>query len=371
MVGGRRRRVVWSVACFVLTVAPTPHAGAAQADRVPRSPRGLGGAVEVIVTSDLGLFAGGVTRLSDGTWYAVYQRNVPDGGLKGSQEVFGRPAANLSGPFGSEEYLAGGPAFAAYDPGTVSVEDGGAIVTLHHSIEIAPDEWAGLGIFTLTRFADGSHTVVSRGFTDGRGTSENTVGRVNGRILDVYEFKVDLVDSYHYQVRVRHGSAADRWDPPAVAGEPAGRGTSGGQTRATAAATGLPLGVIVVWARPSEPPGGDRTIWGSVSADDGQTFGRPFRIARRDGFDLVNPFVVPVGREVRVYFLQKAPGLGSALAMASSTDGGLTWSPSVDVLLPPEIHGLSRPVFVVQDGAVLCFCGWSAGGVNYLGTFQV
>jgi hypothetical protein len=203
--------------------------------------------------------------------------------------ALGMPAADLLGAFGPEEYLSGTSAFAAYDPGTVSLAGGSSIVTFHHSIEIAPDEWAGLGVYTLTRFADGSHTPPRHGFSDGKGTSENTVGQVNGQILDVYEFKVDLLDSYDYQVHVRQGYAADGWGPPAIAGEPAGRGASGGQTRATAAATGLPHGVIVVWARPSDPPGGDRTIWGALSTDDAGTFGVPFQITYVGGADLMNP----------------------------------------------------------------------------------
>ncbi len=137
--------------------------------------------------------------------------------------------------------------------------------------------------------------------------------------------------------------------------------------------TGNPGELITVWNRPSDPPGGDRTIWGAISEDDGLSWGEPFPVAASDGNDLVNPFaiLVPSTGELRVYFVNRHGGGGSSLGVAVSADQGRTWSEAEDAPTPAGTRGSpGRPVFVVDDqGRVVCLGSWRIDGTYVLGTF--
>jgi hypothetical protein len=268
------------------------------------------------------------------------------------------------GTYSSQTWMAGGPndpvnpGDPAFDPGVAQLPDGTMLVSYHN--------WHG--IYAMQRLLNGALTVPVVAAYDGPGTAEATLNEQSGQILAAYNFRI--VPGTH-SIHVRQVLQPTVWSPPVVGGGPTGNGPSGSQIRATLAATGTGNSrLLLVWAKPTNPVGGTRSLWGAISTDGGDSWGAPFFIASREGVDIANPFVVRYQDRMWVYFAQV--GDGASLGVVSSSDGGDTWSRPTDVDLPKGVYGVGRPVMEVQGNDLICFCNWVDGlGTWYLGTFQV
>ena len=360
---GRSARVMglWGLA---LVVAASACTGAGLEDVIP-VPSVSPEAVNEIMADPDGIWPGGIAVLPDGSFYIVYERKEP------FPVAFGRRMLDLLGPAGPEEHVAGfyndeEDKLLAFDPGAAVTADGELIVS-----------WANteLGVFLHQRHADGTFSeaveLAPRHYT------EATMANALGRTFVIYNYVPpgDLFgEHFENEVLVQELFGLTDHGPQVVAGGPAGSGTDGNQFRPSISETGGPGELLAVWNRPSDPPGGDRTIWGATSGDEGQTWGPPFLVASDAGNDLANPFAVNVGfaGELRVYFVSLL-GEGSAnLSMVSSSDRGRTWG---DIQLVPRPatarRSPARPVFVEVDGRLVCFGSWSVKGIPTLGTYVV
>jgi hypothetical protein len=321
--------------------------------------------VNLIASDPEGIWPGGASGLPDGGFYVVYERKDP------TAMVFGRAMPDLLGPPGTEERIAGaeaeaGQVVAAFDPGVAITASGATLVS-----------WAntGFGVFLQERASDGSFTppvqLAPKHF------GQASLAAADGATYVVFNY-IPPGDEFgaHFdnQVLVQRVTGVTEHEPAVLAGGPAGSGTNGNQFRVSLSGTGLPGQLIVVWNRPSDPPGGDRTIWAAISTDAGSTWGQPFPVAAVPGDDLVNPFAVEVGfaGELRVYFVNRRGGGGSSLNVVTSSDNGRTWGP---VTLVPQPEGVrnapARPVLIEVGGRLVCLASWQVDGVPTLGTFVV
>jgi hypothetical protein len=329
----------------------------------PPPPTSIGEIHVVMENGEKGIWPGGIARLADGSYYVVYERMVP------TAQAFGRAMADLFADAGHEEHLAGGAdspeGRGAFDPGAATLPNGNVLVSWSNT---------AIGTYLLERQPDGSTSPGTQ--LAPTGYSEATLGNVGDHVLMTYNH-IPRGDPFgaHYDndVLVQRLQSSTEWADPVVAGGPAGSGTDGNQFRANTEVTGNPAELITVWNRPSDPPGGDRTIWGAISEDDGLSWGAPFPVAASEGNDLVNPFaiLVPATGELRVYFVNRHGGGGSSLGIAVSADQGRTWGEAEDAPTPAGTRGSpGRPVFVVDDrGRVICLGSWRIDGTYVLGTF--
>jgi hypothetical protein len=361
-----RPKLAWAAAVFAgtATLAASACPRPELEDDVPVPPVAAED-VNVIMTGPEGIWPGGLARLPDGSFYIAYQRNDP------RATAFGRVVPDLLEPPGPEEHVAGffvsdDDALRAFDPGVAVTAAGDTIVS-----------WANtaLGVFLHERRPDGTFTAAVE--LAPSHYTEATMTNALGRTFVIYNH-VPPGDAFgrHFQndVLVQEISGLTEHDPAVKAGGPAGSGTEGNQFRATLAETGRPEELIVVWNRPSTPPGGDRTIWGAISPDRGETWGIPFLVAQVPGDDLVNPFVINVrfAGELRVYFVNLRAGKSAELNMVASSDRGTSWGAAQPVPRPAGARrSPARPVFIEVDGRLVCFGSWNVDGIPTLGTYVV
>lgn len=316
-----------------------------------------GGSYNVIETSSTGIWAGGIVRMANGRYYFVYMRG---GGPGVPGKVYGRKMATPLSTPGAAHHLIGNNSKGYLDPGVTRTATGGYLLTMHSGA-------AGINTVGLNP-TRGTLTTRITNIT-GHGYNEAAVGRYFGKVRVTYNAVQD--GDYSRRVLVRTLYSATRASSSTSHLCCSGLGPAGSQDRATIARTGAPDSLILVWSRPTDPGGGNRSIFGAISTDAGSKWGAPFRIAADPTSDLMNPFVIRVGSELRVYAEAKTPA-GRRLEVATSPDDGLTWGPLAVVPIDPAINGIGRPVFIVADGQVVCFASWQTKeGIWVLGTFVV
>ncbi|HEY1331203.1 MAG TPA: exo-alpha-sialidase [Actinomycetota bacterium] len=348
-----RRLLALVAALAVVLAAPAALAPAPAVADVGSAPS----PVHVIETDAHGTWAGGIARLKDGRFYVVYMRGYGKGV---PAHVFGRTISNLLAPTGKAHWLAGGPKTGYLDPGVVRTRKGTYLLSMH-------SKGSGIRLAGLSPSKNRLTTAIHN--ITGNGYNEATIGRWFGKVQLAYNSLSGGDYGKHVLVRQVYG-------PTSVAAATrgiccSGDGPAGSQDRDTIARTGAPGSMILTWSRPSSPGGANRTIYAALSGNRGASWGAPFQIAADPDADLVNPFAIRVGGEVRVYIEAKTDS-GRRLEVVTSQDAGHTWTAPTVVPVDPSIHGIGRPVFIVQKGVVVCFASWVGKDGRYvLGTFSV
>jgi hypothetical protein len=319
----------------------------------------------VIMDFDDGIWAGGLTRLPDGSYYVVYERKSPNA------QVFGRKTSDLvNGPFGAEEHIAGKYGVVDYfDPGVVvEKSDGTLMISAGNGRGVYLFERSPNGaIAGPTTILDGTHAETT--FRAFRGDLFLTT---NGDVHGDGDCSMN-VDFTRVYGPTSHGPVLD------VSGDVhVTYGPSGDEKRNTTSETGGSDELITVWSHssPSACPNGDRGIWASISTNNGASWGAPHEIGGMESADLTNPYVVavPGGHELRVYAIARgAPGKGNlVVARSTNDDHGRHWSAFESVPLPQGIASVSRPVVAQVGAALVMFAAWSdEKGHGHLGTFTL
>jgi hypothetical protein len=345
------------------TTAPQPSASG-RGIVMPEGPDAVGpttfpgpsGTLKVnVVRATGGAFAGGITRLPDGNYLAVFQSALNPGAppAEGNNHVFEIELgpdimkAPTKDPLDVTARIPQNlvPAKNLYDPGVAVTKDDAVLIS-----------WYGYGIQITKRLGPGKYEppVGLAGFAKGEGPGwwEVTIQTVYGHTLAAYSGPADTQG--HKDVFVQEVFSDLTTGPRVRAGGPEGEGPSGHQLRDTIAEAGNGK-IMLVWQQVA-PGNGPRSIHGSISSDFGRTWGPAVEVAslasRR--IDMFNPFIVNTGKELRVYS-QSCSTSECQITVTTSTDQGQTWSPPDPVPLPTFSRYFGRPTYIVVDGTVYCF----------------
>lgn len=308
-----------------------------------------------VVRATGGAFAGGITRLPDGTYLAVYQSALhheapPPGGDNHVFEIdLGTDIMKRStkDPIDITARLPRElvPARNVYDPG---IE-----VSKNNTVLIA---WYGYGVQITKRLGPGKYSppvgLAGLAIGEGRGWSEVTMKTVYGHTLAIYTGPADAEGKR--DVFVQEVFANLTAGPRVRAGGPAGDGPFGVQLRDMVAEIGNGK-IMLVWGQITSTKG-PRSIYGSISSDLGRTWGPPIKVASlaNQRIDMFNPFILNTGKELKVYSQSCRPG-DCRITVTQSTDKGQSWSPPQTEALPSFSRFFGRPTYTVVDGQVYCF----------------
>lgn len=128
-----------------------------------------------------------------------------------------------------------------------------------------------------------------------------------------------------------------------------GKGTTNRAARALLASTGRRNKLITTWNAWNN--GLERPIQVSMSEDGGTTWSAPVQVSTA-GIDCWDPYPLLVGNQLRIYFAQSTPQTGARqLAVVSSDDRGVTWTPVAQVPVETQVGGSHAAIWDNGDGA--------------------
>jgi hypothetical protein len=285
-------------------------------------------------------FAGGVCQTPNGSWLAAWMR---DDGVRPT--VLVREATDLLNPSTHGPIMELTASTVGYDPSVNQLKDDSVIATME----------SGDAVLAAKRLAPGLWTAPIKIYGTGRPdlhVKEQCAQRIGSRIMvTINEMGPTQFD---HPASVRHFELLGQSAGPVqtITDDGTGIGTEGKQCRVAEVRGKKQNQVIVAFSRDAD--GGPRPIAVCRSIDAGATWkdlGDLLRWTRNSqDYDLVNPIAVRMGpTDVRLYFVVDHYGLG----MASTADGGLTWSPITIVPLDPALTAGHLFVFKDERGRLL------------------